>query len=160
MPVHPMQKAEREITDPAAIRRILTAGKFATIALCRDRESYLVTLSCGFDEERKALYFHSALKGLKLEFLRDNPRVCATVIIDLGYRPGKCSHGYRSVVLRGRMGLVDDLVEKKHGLDVLLRRLEPQAESVRKRSLPDDAAYRDVAILRLDIEDVRAKANG
>jgi uncharacterized protein len=119
-----------------------------------------VTLSCGYDETRRALYFHSALEGLKLEILRDNPRVCATIIQDLGYVPGRCSHAYRSVVLRGRMGLVEDLEEKKRGFEVLLRQLEPEAESVRKRSLPDDAAYRGVAVLRLDIEDMRGKAGG
>ena len=160
MAIHPMQKPDREITDPSEVKGILARGKYATIALCRDGEPYVVTLSCGFDETRRALYFHSALKGLKLEFLRANPRVCATVILDLGYRPGRCSHGYRSVVLRGRMGLVDDLDEKKHALDVLLHQLEPEAEAVRKRQLPDDAAYRDVGILRLDIEDMRGKANG
>ncbi len=160
MAVHPMQKAEREITDASEIRAILSQGKFATIALCRGEEAYVVSLSCGYDEARRALYFHSAREGLKLEFLRDNPRVCATIIEDRGYVPGKCSHAYRSVVLRGRMGLVEDLDEKKHGFDVLLRQLEPEAESVRKRSLPDDAAYRGVAVLRLDIEDVRAKAGG
>jgi nitroimidazol reductase NimA-like FMN-containing flavoprotein (pyridoxamine 5'-phosphate oxidase superfamily) len=160
MAVHAMQKPEREISDPAEIRRILDRGKYATIAMCRNREPYLVTLSCGFDEARRALYFHSALKGLKLDILRDNPRVCATVILDLGYRPGLCSHAYRSVVLRGRMSLVEDLDEKRHGLDVLLRQLEPEAEEVRRRQLPDEAAYRAVGILRLDIEDARGKANG
>ncbi len=160
MAIHPMRKAEREITDPSEVREILARGKFATIAMCRSREPYLVTLSCGFDEPRRALYFHSALKGLKLDILRDNPLVCATVILDLGYVPGQCSHAYRSVVLRGRMSLVEDLDEKKHGLDVLLRQLEPEAEAVRRRSLPNDAAYRAVGILRLDIEDMQGKAGG
>jgi nitroimidazol reductase NimA-like FMN-containing flavoprotein (pyridoxamine 5'-phosphate oxidase superfamily) len=45
----------------------------------------IVTLSYGYDSEKKTLYFHSAKKGLNWDFINSNKRVCATVIEDGGY---------------------------------------------------------------------------
>jgi uncharacterized protein len=87
-----MNKAEREITDHATMAGILRDGRYAIVALCRDNEPYIVTLSYGYDPERSALYFHSAAKGLKLDFLAANGAACATVIEDGGYVTDQCSH--------------------------------------------------------------------
>ena len=153
-----MNKAEREIADPAVMEEILARGKYAVIALSRDDLPYIVTLSYGYDTGRKALYFHTAHRGVKLDYLRANPSVCATVIEDHGYIMGECAHGYRSVVLYGQLVHVDGLEEKKHGMDVMLRHLEDDPDAVKKRSLKDDQAYARAAILRLDIEEMTGKA--
>ena len=44
-----MHKQEAEITNPAAIEAVLRAGRFATLALCRDGEPYVVTMNYGFE---------------------------------------------------------------------------------------------------------------
>ena len=146
-----MTKAEREVTDRAELQEVLKSGKFATIALCRDNEPYIVTLSCGYDEKNHCLYFHTAPKGLKLEFIKDNPRVCATVIKDYGYQKDHCSHIYSSVVLWGTMNLLGDLQEKKYAMDVLLNHLEDNPDPIKQRNLKNDSAYGGVALLKLDI---------
>jgi len=153
-----MHKKEREITDPAVRDEILQNGKYAVISLCRDNEPYIVTLSYGFDARKKALYFHTAQRGQKLDFIRANPKACAAVIEDRGYIMGECAHGYRSVVIYGKMSLVAGLEEKKHGMEVMLRHLEENPDIVKKRSLQDDEAYGRAAILRLDIESMTGKA--
>jgi len=153
-----MNKAEREITDPAVMEEILKRGKYAVMALSRDDLPYIVTLSYGYDAGRKALYFHTALRGLKLDYLRANPSVCATVIEDRGYIMGECAHGYRSVVLYGKLHPVEGFDEKRYGMDVMLRHLEEDPDAVRERSLKDDQAYARAAILRLDIDEMTGKA--
>ena len=55
------------------------------------------------------------------------------------------------------MSAVDDITEKKHGLDVLLHHLEENPDEVKERLLKDKTKYRDVAILRLDIFDITGK---
>ena len=55
---HELRRADREITDPAEIDRILSAAKYATIALADGAQPYVVTLSCGFDAGRQRLCFH------------------------------------------------------------------------------------------------------
>ena len=154
---HLTHKQEREITDEAEVGRLLGDSKFAVIAMCRDNEPYVVTMSYGFDESRNALYFHCANHGMKIDFMRANPYVCATVIDDRGYFVNECSHHYRTVVLRGKLSAVESLEEKRHGLTVMIDQLEenpgPRKEKVNKY----DREFDDFTILRLDIEDITAK---
>jgi nitroimidazol reductase NimA-like FMN-containing flavoprotein (pyridoxamine 5'-phosphate oxidase superfamily) len=152
-----MRRSERAIGERDELVGILRRGRYVTLALCRASEPYVVTMSYGYDAEREALYFHCAHEGLKLDFLRANPRVCGTVIEDRGYIHGECAHAYRSVVVRGEMHPVDGLAEKKRGMEVLLWHLEDEPEAVRERTLPDDTAYDRAAMLRLDIHEITGK---
>ncbi len=155
-----MRKKEREITDRGQLLEVLRNGKYVIISMCRDNEPYLVTLSYGYDEKQNALFFHCSLQGLKLDFIHQNPSVCATVIEDNGYRMGDCSHAYRSVVFWGKMYQLHDLSEKKHAINVLLEHLEDEPDIIREKSLKSDEDYKDVGILRLDITEVTGKKSG
>ena len=157
VPRYHLRKKEQEITDPARKRRILKKGKYATLALCRGHEPYAVTLNYGYDEQRNRLYFHSALEGLKLDFLSHNPNVCATIIEDLGYMQGQCDHRYRSLVMWGTISMVDDPDEKQHGMHILLEHLERHPEEIEKRALSNQDIYQKVAILRMDITQICGK---
>ena len=152
-----LRKSEREITDKDYILKILQNGKFTTIAMCRDNEPYLVTMSYGYDQENHRLYFHASNKGLKLDFISENPQVCGTIIEDHGYIQDQCEHQYRTVVFWGRMFEVESLEEKKYGLDILLNHLEEDPKPIKKRNVKDDNSYQKVAILRLDIDEISGK---
>ena len=89
-----MQKKEREIKDLEEIQEILIRGKYTTISLCNENKPYIVTLSYGYDKENSILYFHSSKTGLKIDFIKANSSVCATIIEDNGYKTGKCEHHY------------------------------------------------------------------
>ncbi|MFX0075490.1 MAG: pyridoxamine 5'-phosphate oxidase family protein, partial [Candidatus Hermodarchaeota archaeon] len=132
---------------------------YVTLSMCRDNEPYVITLSYGFDEDQTALYFHSANLGLKLDILKVNSSVCGTVIEDLGYLRGACSHKYRSVVFWGNMTIVNDVEEKKHGFDVLLNHLEENPGKLKKRFFKSENSYFDTCIMRLDIKKVTGKAS-
>jgi len=158
MPSYHVRRADRELTDSAERGAILAEGKFVTIAFARNDEPYLVTMSYGFDPERRALYFHAATEGLKYAFMEANPNVCATVILDGGYVRGECEHHYTSVVLRGRLARVTDPAELRYGMRVLLDHLEKDSpEYAETPALERDEAYERMAVLRLDIDEVTAK---
>lgn len=152
-----MKKFEREITDKEELANILRCGKYAVISMCRNNEPYIVTLSYGYDEGHSSLYFHSAKAGLKIDFLKENPKVCATVIVDGGYLAGECEHKYASAVFWGNMYAVEDLEEKKHALATLIDHLEEVPEPVKARLLKNDSVYEGVGILRLDIGEITGK---
>ncbi len=152
-----MNRKDKEITEQSVLTEILSRGKFTSIAMCRENEPYLVTLNYGYNQKRNALYFHCALKGLKLDSIRANPRVCATVIEDRGYKMSECDHAYRSVVLWGTMYVVEGLQEKKLAIDVLLNHLENDPDRIREKSLKSDEVYEEVGILRLDIDEMTGK---
>lgn len=152
-----LQKKEREIKDTNELLAIIKRGKYLTIALCRNNEPYIVTLSYGYDEKRNVFYFHSRQKGLKGEFIRSNPNVCATIIEDRGYIMNECAHGFCSVVIWGKMCFVETQEEKKHAMDVLLRHLEDNPDKIKRESLSNDAVYRNLAMLRLDVTEINGK---
>lgn len=154
-----VRRRDREITDPDLLSSILARGKYATIALCHDGGPYVVTLSYGYDSDRSALYFHAAKAGRKLDAISADPRACATVIVDGGYVQGECKHRYESVVLTGTMSVVDTAVESRHGLKVLIDRLEEEPAPVWERNVSDgDEELGRVLVLRLDIETITGKS--
>lgn len=157
MPKYHLRRREREILDRAELGTVLMRGRYMAVAMCRNGEPYVVTLSYGYSADENALYFHCARDGLKLDFLRANPSVCATVVEDLGYKSGECAHAYRSVVVRGPLRVVEDRADKAHGLRVLLAHQEDDPREVEGRLLPDDAAYDRVLVLRLAIAEMTGK---
>lgn len=153
---HPL-RSDREIKDPAEIKAVLKAGKFASIAMVSGDEPYVVTLNYGYDEADHALYFHAALKGHKLDCLEKNNRVCATIILDGGYEQGKCEHHYTSLVIRGTMDVVRDLEVKKRAMKALIWHLEKDPQPVYDRNMKSDASYDRVNMICLKIEDISGK---
>ena len=152
-----MNRKDREITVPKEIFEILQEGKYAVISMCRDNEPYIVTLNYGYDNDKNALYFHNAPQGLKIDFIKYNPNVCATVIEDRGYIMNECADAYRSVVFWGKMSIVEDIVEKKHAMEILLNHLEDNPGIIKERSLKNDEVYSELGILRLDIMEITGK---
>ncbi|HLN19937.1 MAG TPA: pyridoxamine 5'-phosphate oxidase family protein [Bacteroidales bacterium] len=148
---------EREITSRAEIEGILKNGKYTVISMCRENEPYIVTLSYGYDTGTGSLYFHSAPDGLKLDFIKANPNVCATVLEDGGYVENECEHNYRTVVLRGTMKILTDPDEKKHGMTILLGHLEKNADVVKTKLLKSDGFYSRMAVLKLEINHIQGK---
>lgn len=152
-----MHKQERQITDANAVWAILAEGKFATLALARGDEPYVVTLNYGYDAETGTLYFHCANEGLKLDFVRENPRVCGTVVQDRGYLPHTCSHAYSSAVFWGTIEILETESEKRHGLGCLIDFLEPDPASTRRRLLAEGGSLRAVTVLKLTIDEITGK---
>ncbi len=155
---HLQNRPNREIKLQEDINRILINGKFAVISMCMDNEPYIVTLSYGFDTKANSLYFHCATKGLKLDFLKSNKRVCATVIEDGGYITNECAHEYKSVVFWGNMQIVNKTEEKRHGMNILLRHLEDKDTVIHEKMRNSEEFYPKMEILRLDIQQIHAKA--
>lgn len=155
---HLKNRPNREVTQVAEIQQILSNGKYSVIAMCRDNEPYIVTLSYGYDLDQNALYFHCSLQGLKLDFIRSNPLVCATVIEDGGYVENECEHIFRTAVFWGKMSVVTILEEKKHGMKILLNHLESSPGTIQRLQQKSDEAYSRMEILKLEITQIHAKA--
>jgi nitroimidazol reductase NimA-like FMN-containing flavoprotein (pyridoxamine 5'-phosphate oxidase superfamily) len=154
-----VRRSDRELATPEQLDSVLRRGRFATIAMISHDEPYAVTLSYGFDAPGRALYFHLARKGRKVDALAADARVCATVVIDGGYEPGACEHHYESVVITGRMRVVGDPDEARHGMRVLLAHLEEDPDTLwEKHDLGGDKVYERMSVARLDIAEITGKA--
>ena len=124
---------EKEIKDQDSLKKILREASYITVALCKNNEPYLVSLSHSYDEDRNCLYFHCASEGKKLDFMQANPRVWGEAVIDKGYAQGRCTHLYASVMFSGRIEFVTDPVEKKDAFANMIRLLDKNPEPLMKR---------------------------
>ncbi len=151
MQYHP-RRVRNEILDEIEINKLIKTGNHITLALCADKIPYVVTMSYGFDDVNSCLYFHCANKGDKLEYINKNSNVCGTIIKDNGYLKTKCDHDYESLILRGKIFVINDLEEKKHALQMLLTHLEEDPKPIFERNISNDESYKKVTILRMNIE--------
>ena len=155
----PLRNSQRAMQSEAEMLDVLGRVQYVTLALCQGNAPYAVTLSCGLDRSRKALYFHTAFKGLKLDILENNPNVCFTAVEDLGYQTGDCSHKFRSIVGYGMLIRVTDRAEMRHGFEALMDQLEPDPPPLKAKFLDQDSVYAKTVILRLDIHHLTGKAS-
>jgi nitroimidazol reductase NimA-like FMN-containing flavoprotein (pyridoxamine 5'-phosphate oxidase superfamily) len=109
-----MRRKDREIVDPAEIAKIMSNAQVGRIGLSMSGQPYVVPVNFAFDRER--IYFHCADTGMKLDFLRTNPRVCFEVDENLGTQPGPVpwlfGTAYRSVIAFGTARILTDTEEK------------------------------------------------
>jgi nitroimidazol reductase NimA-like FMN-containing flavoprotein (pyridoxamine 5'-phosphate oxidase superfamily) len=152
-----MRRSDREIQDADSKEAIIKNGKYAIMALCKDNEPYIVTLSYGYDAATRSLYFHGAKEGLKLDFLKANPRVCATIIEDQGYIFGECSHAYRTVVIRGEMEFLENDAERVKGIEVMINHFEKDPAKMMAKVHPGTGTWTNTVMMRLTITEITGK---
>jgi hypothetical protein len=109
-----LRRSDKEITDRSHIDRIIRGTQVCHLAFAVDAQPYVVPLSFGYDGE--ALYFHTARRGKKIDFISANPRVCFACVrgVRLVAEPGDpCEWGfaYESVV---GYGTISELMSSEH----------------------------------------------
>ena len=149
-----MRRADREIEDPNAIRKIMEEAPVCRIGVSDDGTPYVVPMSFGLGE--RDLYFHCAAEGRLLGSIRQNNRVCFEMDlfrgVIIGQSPCGCSCRYESVIGFGRAGILDDPGEKKAALDRIMEHYGEQAPSAYKPEIFDKTT-----IVRIVIESLTAK---
>lgn len=151
-----LRRTDKALDDPDEIEHVLASVRIMTVACCLSDEPYLFTVDFAWDRKSRDLWFHCATQGRKMGILRENPRVCVTVIEDRGYIHGDCDHAYRSLIMEGEAHVVSDLQEKRRGLELLVRKQESDPKSVLAR-LVDDESVRKVGIVRISVETISGK---
>ena len=152
-----LTKRERQVTDPQQILHILDAGKVLHLGLAVNNEPYVVPMNYGYTMEdgKLTLYLHSALKGRKLDMIRENPNVFITIDCDRMPFEGRlpCQYGlvYSSVMGRGTATIVEDVEEKKQAMTILMKTQTGKDFSF------EDRLVSIVAVIRIDVEEYTAK---
>jgi nitroimidazol reductase NimA-like FMN-containing flavoprotein (pyridoxamine 5'-phosphate oxidase superfamily) len=150
-----VRRADKEITDQDKLRSILKSTKYVTIALSKDNQPYLVTLSHGYDEKRDCIYFHCATEGKKIDYLRSNNRVWGQAFIDHGYDEGQCNHLYSSVHFSGKVSFIEEPEEKVKAMQCMMRQLEKKPEPMMKTLTIEK--LKDALMGRIDIDYMSGK---
>jgi uncharacterized protein len=149
-----VRRKDREVTDPQVLKSVLKSTKYITIAMCRDAEPYLVSLSHGYDEAANCLYFHCASEGKKLVYLKANCKVWGQAMLDYGVTD-ECDYDYTSVQFQGKVTLLQGLGEKRHAMEVLVRQLSANPEEKLAKIKPEKLEA--TVMGRIDIECLTGK---
>lgn len=153
-----MRRKDREITESDRIQKIIDACQCMRIALADGACAYIVPVNFGYDKAGKAFYFHGAAKGRKIDLIRQNGY--AGFEMDTDHRlmtaDEACgfSFEYSSIIGKGRIAVVDDLEEKRHGLDCIMEHMAGGG-----RWEYPDPMLKLTAVIRLDVEELHAKSN-
>jgi nitroimidazol reductase NimA-like FMN-containing flavoprotein (pyridoxamine 5'-phosphate oxidase superfamily) len=151
-----IRRKEKAITDEKILKKILSEVAYVTIALCKDNQPYLVSLSHGYNPDRNCIYFHCASEGKKIDYLKENNVVWGQAIIDKGYIQGSCDHLYATTQFKGKVTFVNDFEEKKEILINMVHKLDDNPDVLIEKQLTQQSISK-ITIGRIDIEYMSGK---
>lgn len=121
------RRTDRQVTDTDTLKAWLATADIGYLATTAGDQPFLTPLQFWFDGER--IFFHTAKKGRALDNIKANPNICFSVAERGRYLPAETALNfgveYKSVVVFGRAGLVEDGAAKTYALQGLLNKYFP-----------------------------------
>ncbi|MBR0373830.1 MAG: pyridoxamine 5'-phosphate oxidase family protein [Mogibacterium sp.] len=151
-----MRRKDRLITAEEAYE-ILDKCEYGVLGtVCPDGTPYAVPLS--YAREDNVIYMHCATEGRKLENIAFRDQVCFTVVSaeDVELKPESFGTLFASVMVFGRVEVVESDEDKIHGLEVLVKKWHNEYYEKGMKYIM--AAKDKTVVLKLTIEDISGKA--
>lgn len=125
-----MRRKDREITGREDLEAVLQRCRTCRLAMTAEGWPYVIPLNFGYTwgEDGLTLYFHSGIKGKKLDALRADPRVCFELDTEDGLTGSgdiacRYSYAFSSIVGYGRVEFAQNNEEKRQGFDIIMQHL-------------------------------------
>ncbi len=152
-----MRRKEREVTDWNDMLAILDTCKVLRIAVQDKDGLYIVPVNFGYASADKqlTLFFHSAKEGRKVEAFAQNNAIAFEM--DCEHRliesTNACDHSYayRSIIGNGHIHIIEDAVQKKQALNVLM-----QHQTGKEFTFPDQMLHA-VLVYRIEVTQISGK---
>ena len=146
----------RELDRKTSLK-IVDNSIWGAVSMCSpDGIPYNVALNLVRDGEK--LYFHAAGEGLKVEFLRMNPKVCVLFVPKAVLAPEQYTTLFASALVRGTAHEVTDISEKEHALRLICGTFASEFPEELERRIAAGSA-RTTGIWRIDIDSVSGKSS-
>jgi len=126
------------IADKEVIKTILAEAEYGALALCYDNKPY--SLPINFVEVNNEIYFHGAKKGKKLDLIKENSFASFSVVESYSVLPSYFSadegsacpatHMFKSVIIDGKMKLVEKYDEKAEALEQLMKKFQSEGKYI------------------------------
>lgn len=152
-----VRRNDKAITDVELMERLLRSAHVGRLAMISHGAPYVVPLQYVY--QRRAIYFHSAHEGRKIDALTAAPSVCFEIDFYDGVLSGDspCSFAtrYASVIVFGTAALVQETAEKHRALVGIMHKYAgPGAWNVPPRQV--DAT----TVVRITCDEVTGKLSG
>lgn len=143
----------KQLLAEQASKEILNNATNGVLSLVdSDGVPYGVPLSFVYDGD-KCVYFHSAVKGHKMECVEANGRCSFCVVGQDAIMPEEFTTYFRSVIVKGAIHVVTSRDEMLKGLSLLCGKYSPGIDSDAEIS----KCIGHVSVLRLDIDSMTGK---
>jgi len=150
-----MRRSDKQITDSTGIEAILRNSEICHLAMVDDGKPYVVPMNFGYAD--RALFFHSAPEGRKINVIEKNPDVCFSIIDrnDLVKGEKACSWTakYSSVIGTGTAAVIRDKSEKEKGMSILMKQYSDREFDFSEVDLSD------VVVIRVEVETLIGKSS-
>jgi len=150
-----IRRHDRAIEDDAWIADFLQRAQYGVFATCKDGQPFTVARNFAYDPQKHAIYFHGARKGRTFENVGDGIPVNLNVS-EMGEwivaeRAMNFGVKYKGVVAFGKLTIIDDLDEAKHGLQLLMDKHFPELRPDVDYEATTDDDLKVTAVFRMDI---------
>ena len=143
----------KQLLDEQATKEILNNATNGVLSLVdSDGEPYGVPISYAYDGDR-SIYFHSAVKGHKIECIEAESRCSFCVVAQDLIVPDEFTTYFRSVIVKGTVHTVIDRDDMIQGLLLLCAKYSPGIDPDAEIS----KCINHVLVLRLDIDSLTGK---
>ncbi len=153
------------IKDKNIIQNILDEAEYGTLAICMNNKPY--SLPINYVQINYEIYFHGSKKGKKLEIIKENCNASFSVVEDYSLLPSyfstedgsacPASQLFKSVIIDGKIKLVEDYNEKASALEFLMKKLQKEGAYIPLNHTMYKKAINATALFKLVPEDVTGK---
>jgi uncharacterized protein len=128
-----MRRWKKEIKEKAVILELLNTSHVGRLGTT-GRDGCPMIKPLNFAHYNGKIYFHTAKEGEKIEDIKRDNRVCFEIDQPIAYvkgtpeSPCKARYLYRSVIIKGRVCIVEDREERIFGLKCLMEKYQPEGD--------------------------------
>ena len=152
-----MRQSKKEIKDREVIVGLLNSchvGRLGTVGA----DGYPMVKPLNFAYRDGAIYFHTAREGEKIEDIKRDNRVCFEIDLPIALvkslgSPCRAEYLYRSVIIKGRAQILEDVSERRRGLALLMQKYQPEGGYGK---FPEEK-LKFTGVVRIDIEELTGK---
>ena len=149
-----MRRGKQTLTEDEA-KEILYAGSSGVLALSGDNEyPYALPISYVYDGDK--LYFHCAKTGHKIDAIKRNDKSSFCVIAQDIISPEEYTTHYQSVIVFGRISIIDDELQKLFAIRKLAEKYVPQ-HTKEQRDGMINKEWDALCMLEMSVEHITGK---
>lgn len=135
--------------------KILERGTSGVLAL-EGEKGYPYAVPLSYFYENQKIIFHCARNGYKIEAIKRNEKASFCVIDQDQIVPEEYTTYFRSVIVFGKIRILDGADEKKRAIEKLALKYAPE-ESDEKRNQAIEQEFSALCMLELSIEHISGK---
>ena len=135
-------------------KEILRDGKSGVLALVGD-DGYPYTVPMCYYFDGGKIYFHSAATGHKMDAIENCDKASFCVVSEDRNIPEKLTTAYKSVVVFGKIAVIEEPGEKRTAIEALGKKYSPGYDAEMNRQIDRD--FRFLRVIALTPEHITGK---